>query len=509
MKYGKKTLVLGLLFLISTLNAQVEAPPFITDSLDIYIENAMKDWQIPGMAVAIIKDGKVQKLTTYGVKDLISKEAVDENTLFMIGSNTKAFTGILMASLAEQGVLSLDDPIKKWLPHFKLRDPWVAEHLTIADALSHRAGFETFQGDFMVFDSNLTPNQIIEKYSKLKPTHAFRTKWGYFNVGYMLAGEIVKVATGESWDKMVKDSIFTPLGMDNTLALSSDIATAKNRTKAHTYNRGKIVEIPYGDIDLVAPAGSISSSIKDMSIWVKTLLNNGALGTATVINPDAINTSISPFSIESEGGHPFNTSYFSLYGLGWGIVDYEEHRVIAHTGGIHGYVTSVTTVPEEGIGIVILTNTDANYFYEGLKWDILDAYLELPRNNYHKPYFEYFKGEKVREYAEIDSWKAKALSKPKTSVPLKNFVGTYTSEVYGWTKISKEGEVLTMTFQHHPDLSVNLSHIGDNQFMAAYNNLLYGVSLFPFTVDEDKVTGFTLKLAEFIERTTYNFKKTE
>ncbi len=497
-----------LLFLVTIgLTAQDAPPKFIADSLDLYIEDAMKDWQIPGMAVAIIKDGKIEKIATYGVKDLKTNDPVDENSLFMIGSNTKAFTGILMATLATNGVFSLEDPIVKWLPNFKMKDEWIGKHLTIADGLSHRAGFQTFQGDFMVFDSDLTPNQIIEKYSKIEPVHSFRTTWGYFNTGYMLAGEVVKASTGKTWGQMIQDSIFTPLGMNNSLALSKEISNAKNATKAHTYENGKIIEIAYGDIDLVAPAGSISSSISDMATWVKVLLNNGVLDAQTVINPKAINATIQPYSIMGNGGHPFNTSHFALYGLGWDLMDYEGYKIIAHTGGIHGYVTSVTTVPEENLGVVVLTNTDANYFFEGLKWDIVDAYLGLKRNNYHKPYYGYFLASKKREKEQIEAWKAKAAENPETSVPLKKFAGTYKSEVYGSIQLSLEGDTLNATFEHHPQLKASLAHIGEDEFMANYNHPLYGVSVFPFTTKDEKVESFVLKLPDFIEATTYDFVK--
>lgn len=184
-------------------------PSFVRDSLDIYVERALREWQIPGVAVCIVKDGKAVIMKSYGVKELGATEKVDENTLFMIGSNSKAFTATALAMLQEEKKLSLDDPVKKYLTDFTLHDAWVTKEANLRDLLCHRLGYETFQGDFMFFDSDLTPQQVREKWAKVEPLYSFRGKWGYTNAAFMTAGEVIPKASGKTWAAYLQEKIFS------------------------------------------------------------------------------------------------------------------------------------------------------------------------------------------------------------------------------------------------------------------------------------------------------------
>ncbi|HQW93737.1 MAG TPA: serine hydrolase domain-containing protein, partial [Ferruginibacter sp.] len=361
----KKLFLISIIFFSLQSAAQNDSlPSFVKDSLDNYVNRALADWQIPGVAVGIVKNGKVVLMKGYGVKELNGAGKVDENTLFMIGSNTKAFTATALAMLDARKKLSLDDKVQKWLPDFKMADPWVAKETNIRDLLCHRLGFETFQGDFMYFDSDLTVAEVREKMGRLKPMYGFRSKWGYTNSAFLTAGEIIPKVTGTSWGDYITENIFKPLGMNNSLALSKDIKTAANRSLAHTVVMGELRKIPYGNIDNLAPAGSISSSVLDMSKWVMAQLNNGKLEGKEIIPASAIGQTRTPHSILGNGGHMFNKAHFALYGLGWFLDEYAGRKIVAHTGGVNGFVTSVCLVPEEKLGIIVLTNTDANNFYE-------------------------------------------------------------------------------------------------------------------------------------------------
>lgn len=499
-----KSIILSFFIAIvsTTLSAQEALPSFIKDSLDTYLQSQQKQWKIPALAVAIIKDGKVVKTYIKGVTDYESNTPIDEHTLFMIGSNSKAFTATLMATLAQEDAFSLKDPVVKWLPYFKLHDPWLTQKVDIVDVLSHRVGFETFQGDFLNFDNKLTSEQIIKKFALIEPTHQYRETWGYFNTGYTIAGEIIKSATGKTWAAQLQEKIFTPLDMQNSVALSKDILQSNNRTLAHTIIDGEAVVIDYGDIDATAPAGSISSSITDMSTWVTALLANGKYEEKQVIPAEAITATRTPRSIMGTARNPF-----SLYGLGWDIEAYEGNKLIMHTGGIHGYVTSVTMLPEKNLGIVILTNTDSNYLFEGLKYDILDAYLEKPIKKLSHLYYAYFKQNQANKKKQKEAWLATVAEKNKPSVSLSKFEGNYANEVYGWIKIKKIEDELHIDFEHHKDLKVILKHTKDNEFLATFSNTLYGQSIFPFEVVDEKVTKFVLKLDPQVEQTTYDFYK--
>lgn len=484
-----------------------QTPSFVKDSLDAYVERAIKEWNLPGLAIAIVKDGEVI-LKSYGVKELGKPEKVDDNTLFMIGSNTKAMTATAMAMLQEQKKLSLDDKVAKWLPSFTMKDPWVTKELNLRDIMSHRMGMETFQGDFMYWTSSLTDQQVLEKFGKLTPMYGFRTKWGYTNAGFALAGAVIKAASGKSWADFLTENIFRPLGMNNTLALSKDIPNAANKAVPHTLNNDQqLIVIPFCKIDNLSPAGSVSSSVNDMSKWVLALLQNGKLSDQQVIPVNAIFQTRQPQSIIGPGGHPFNKTNFNLYGLGWVLNDYNSKRLISHTGGVNGFVTSVTLVPEEKLGIVVLTNSDNNALYEAVKWEILDAYLKLPFRNYASVYLM---NNNQQLAAAKDVWKKKfdtvAMHKPM-ALPLSAFAGQYQHEVYGWIKIAAAADHLTMTFEHHPDLKGMLEPLGGNRFLCTYSDPVFGRKVLTFSIENGKVKSFILRVADFVEFTTYEFIK--
>jgi CubicO group peptidase (beta-lactamase class C family) len=504
----KKLFLIPCLFFSLQLAAQSDSlPSFVKDSLDNYVNKALADWQIPGAAVCIIKNGKVVFMKGYGVRELNGTDNVDEITLFMIGSNTKAFTGTALAMLDAQKKLSLDDKVQKWLPDFKLYDPWVAKEANIRDLLCHRLGFETFQGDFMYFDSKLTVAEVREKMGKLKPLYSFRSKWGYTNSAFLTAGEIIPKVTGKTWGEYVTENIFKPLGMNNSMALSSGITTATNRALAHTVVMGALKKIPYGNIDNMAPAGSISSSASDMSKWVMMLLNKGKLDGKEIIAASAIDQTRLPHSIMGNGGHMFNKAHFNLYGLGWFLEEYAGRKIVAHTGGVNGFVTSVCLVPEEKLGIIVLTNTDANNFYEALRNEIQDAFLGLPYRNYSKVYLGYQQADEKGKAKMFKAIQDTISTNPKTAVPLTAYAGEYMHEVYGGMNMKIENSKLIMRFQHHPGRYGTLEPLGGNRFFCMYNDPLFGMKTLNFTVENNKVKSLTVKVADFVEFTPYEFKK--
>jgi CubicO group peptidase (beta-lactamase class C family) len=497
-------LIAVVLLLVVTVQAQ---PSFVKDSLDNYINTALKEWQIPGVSVCVVKDGKVVLMKGYGVKETGTADKVDEHTLFMIGSNSKAFTGTALAILDAEKQVSLDDKVQKWLPDFTLYDPWVAKETNIRDLLCHRLGFETFQGDFMYFDSDLTVAEVREKMGKLKPLYGFRSKWGYTNSAFMTAGEIIPKVTGKTWAAFVTEKIFQPLGMNHTLALSKEITSSSNRALAHTVVLGELKKIPYGNIDNLAPAGSISSSANDLSHWVMAQLDKGKYDGKQVIPAAAIAQTWLPHSILGNGGTIFNKGHFNLYGLGWFLEEYAGRKIVSHTGGVNGFVTSVTLIPEEKLGIIVLTNTDANNFYEALKWEIMDAYFELPYRNYSQVYLQGHRNNEKEMMKQLALKKDTISSNPKTDLPLSAFAGTYVHAVYGNMIIALENGKLKASFEHHKGRYADLEALGGSRFFASFNDPLYGRKVWPFTIENGKVKSVTMKVADFVEFTPYEFIK--
>jgi CubicO group peptidase (beta-lactamase class C family) len=505
-----RRLLLALLLLLPALPllSQDSIPPsFIRDSLDKYVQKALVDWQIPGVAVCVVKDGKVVLMKGYGVTDLETREKVDENTLFMIGSNSKAFTATALAMLDAEKKLSLDDKVTKWIPEFKLDNQAAGEQAIIRDLLCHRIGFMTFQGDFTYWTSDLSRSEVIEKMGHIKAKYPFRTTWGYTNAAFLTAGQIIPKVTGLSWEAIVKERIFTPLGMTRTIALSKDLPAATNKCSPYTMAEGKLVKIPYCLIDNLAPAGAISSSVNDMSKWVMMLLNNGKYRDSQIVPAAAIAQTRTPHSILGNGGHLYNKGHFALYGLGWFLEEYEGRKIVSHTGGVNGFVTAVTLVPEEKLGIIVLTNTDQNSFYEALKQEILDAFLKLPYRNYSEAYMGYYSKGRSQELQKDQKLKDSAALHLPPDLSLTSYTGKYFNDVYGNMEVVLENGELKMKFSHHPNMYARLESLGGNRFYATFTDPEFSKAIFPFAVDNGKVRSVTVKVADFVEYTPYEFEK--
>ena len=497
-----------LITLLTAFNLQPQnRTSFITDSLDQYIFHALNQWQIPGAAVLIVKDGKIAFSKGYGVRELGKQENIDEITLFMIGSNTKAFTGTAIALLEFEGKLKLEDKVTDYLPSFVMKDACITKELNLVDIVSHRMGFDTFQGDFMYWTSDLTSSEVLQKFGQLTPMFSFRAKYGYTNAGYAVAGKIIEKVSGVSWAEFIKEKFFVPLEMNRTLALSEEYFKAENAAKPHTVTDGKTAVLPFQNIDNLAPAGSIGSSINDLSHWIIAQLDSGRFKDREIIPDKVLQRTRKPESIQGRVKRPFNTSYFNLYGLGWGLSDYEGKEIISHTGGVNGFLTSVTLLPEEKLGIVVLTNTDQNLFYQSVKWEIIDCYLNLPFRNYDSVFYSGF----VKQQKEHNTWlnavKDSVRMKFKPKVNLSEFEGKYEHDIYGHAELKKIDDYLELSLQHHSKLKGKLEYIGNDRFLCTYSDPTYGMKVFDFELENNKVNAFTLYVDDFIERFGYKFSK--
>lgn len=477
------------------------------NSLDKKITEYMQKWQIPGAAIAIIKDKKIVKMQAYGVKKINTQDKVDIHTLFMIGSNTKAFTGTIMALLESQGKCNLEDKVIKYLPNFTMKDSCRGKNLTLTDILCHRMGMQTFQGDFMYWNSDLTNAQVIDKFGKLTPSYDFRTKYGYTNAGFTIAAECIKNISGKTWQEMLQEFVFTPLKMNNTVALSVDIPKQKNIAYPHSFYNNQLVALSFPNIDNLAAAASIGSSVYDMTHWVSMLLDSGKFENKNVIPYKVIKRTWYPQTIVKRNNNSRRQTHYSLYGLGWHLEDYEGKEIVSHTGGVDGFVTSVTLVPEINLGIIILTNTDQNILYEALKWEIVDAYLNLPPYDLCNAYYNYDYSNKLAEQEELKAIRDSINHVYPLPLPLKAFAGKYVNPVYGWAELKVEENTLEMTLQHHSRITAKLEHIANGRFLCTYNTPTYGVKIFPFVIKDKKVLSFTLSVADFLEYTTYEFIK--
>lgn len=496
-----------LIFLFFTSIIAQRTPKFITDSLDHYVNRAMEQWKIPGAAVLVIKDGDIIISKGYGVKEFGTNDRVDENTLFMIGSNTKAFTGTALALLEHEGKLNLEDKVIKYLPDFKMKDSWVTKELNLIDIVSHRMGYETFQGDFMYWASDLNEDEVIEKFGQLTPKYDFRTRYGYTNAGYAVAGKVIEKISGSTWDEYLKEKILKPLGMNRTTLLSVDFSKVDNIARPHTILNNEIMLLPFENIDNMAPCGSIGSSVKELSYWLIAQLDSGKINGNNLIPYNVIAKTRQPNTIVRKSTHPFNKTHYSLYGLGWALQDYEGNEIISHTGGVNGFVTSVTLIPKEKLGIVVLTNTDQNAFFTSLKWEIIDAYLNLPYRNYDNFIFERASKQNQEKNNSISEWRDSVSMKILPDIDLNEFAGIYEHEVYGFAELSSKENYLELKLQHHSKVNGKLEYIGNNRFLCTYSDPLYGIKVFPFEIENGQVKSFDLYVDDFIEFLSYTFMK--
>ncbi|MEO7768195.1 MAG: serine hydrolase [Ferruginibacter sp.] len=483
---------------------------FIKDSLDSYVSRALTNWRIPGMAICVVKDGSVVLMKGFGTKELGVPGGIDENTLFMIGSNTKAFTATAMALLEASNRLSLDDKVTKYIPGFKLDNIAAGEQTIITDLLTHRLGFKTFQGDFSFYNTDLSRQHILERMAKMKAPYPFRTKFGYTNSAYMVAGEIIPKVTGRPWEVYLKDNIFAPLGMINTLTLTKDLPSSLNRTVPHTLVDGRLTAIPYVQLDNMAAAMGMSSSINDMGKWMMALMNDGKVGPKQVIPAAAVNATMKPQEIVGTVTYPNGETNYKLYGLGWYLQDYAGRHLAMHDGAVNGYLSSVTLVPQEKLGIVILTNTDKNELYEALRWQILDAYFKQPYRNYSDIALGKFKANEAKQMQTNKQLRDSAALNLAPAIPIANYIGKYVNDFYGSINITR-GELnnLEMRFEHHPKMYVLLQPLGGNRFYATFSDPMYGKTVFPFTFQNGRITGVRVKVDDMVERDPYEFKKVE
>src|SRR5450755_1504016 len=482
-------------------------PAFIRDSLESYISKGIKSWEIPGLSIVIVKDGKVVWMKGYGVRDIETKKPVDENTLFMIASNTKLFTGSSLAMLETLGKISLDDPITKYFPTYRLYDSTSTKLLSIRDMLSHHIGTKTFEGDFTFWNTSLSREEIMKRMRYLKPPFHFRQEFGYCNSCFLTAGQVIPVVTGDSWEHFVQSHFLTPLDMDHTLILSTGVADQPDVATPYTTSYSdKLNKVPYDNWNNLAPAASIVSNVNDLSHWLFMQLDSGRYQGKEIISWEALQkTRIANSWVRSIKSR-YYPIHFAGYGLGLFMCDYDGKQVYWHTGGAGGMVSNVCFVPEEKLGIAILTNNDNQELYEALRYQILDAYLGVPYSNRSLEDLKEFSKTSMAQWSEILGWKER-LKSTKPTLPLPSYTGSYTNTLYGRIQITQEKNQLVVHFETKPDLSATLEYMDNAEWLMTYNNILYGIFHVTFEISGTRVVSLTTQQNPFVEYDPYVFVK--
>jgi CubicO group peptidase (beta-lactamase class C family) len=487
-----------------------DEPSFIRDSLDSYIIKGIKDWTVPGLSIVIVKDGKVVWMKGYGVRDIDTKKPVDENTLFMIASNTKLFTGSSLAMLETEGKISLDDQIIKYFPDYRLYDSTSTRLVSIRDMLSHHIGTKTFEGDFTFWNTSLDREEIMKRMRYLKPPFHFRQEFGYCNSCFLVAGQVIPIVTGETWEHYVQNHFLSPLIMDHTLVLSTGVADQSNvATPYSTAYTNQIKKVPYDNWNNLAPAASIVSNVNDLSHWLFMQLDSGRYQGKQIIPWPALQkTRIANTWIRSTISENYPT-HFTGYGLGLNMQDYAGKQVYWHTGGAGGMVSNVCFVPEEKLGIAILTNNDNQGFFEDLRHQILDAYLGVAYVNRSQQDLPKFLNETTSSLNQRAAWNARTEMHNKPPLSLVSYSGDYNNILYGKIHISQEKDHLLIQFDTKPDLNATLEYMDEGEWLLKYNNIVYGQFAVNFDLSGGKVKSLTTKQNPYVEIDPYVFSKIE
>ncbi|NOZ45458.1 MAG: serine hydrolase [Chlorobi bacterium] len=425
-------------------------------SLDNYFENARKEWNIPGMAVAIVKNNEVILAKGYGVRDIRYPDKVDKNTLFGIASNSKAFTAACIMKLVEDNKLILDNPVTDYLPYFEMYDPYVSKEITVRDLLCHRSGLGTFSGDLIWYASNYTRKEVIERIKYLKPTTSFRSKYGYSNLMFLTAGEIVSNISGLTWDEYVKTKIFQPLGMNSSNTSIKDEKKIKNIATPHLTANNTVIPLEFINWDNMAPAGGINSSVSDMSKWLITQLNKGTYNDTIIFSKKSSETMWTPQMI-SRTSHLDSTIHFHAYGLGWDLFDYHGRLIVNHSGGLDGMISHVALVPEENLGLVVLTNS-TNYLPSALMYEIIDKFIGVEEHDWSSVFLQFQNNYNNYKEKQKKLDEENRVKNTKPSLKLIEYTGIYGGPMYGNAKISLIDDHLEIDFLPTTIFSATLKH---------------------------------------------------
>ncbi len=464
--------------------------------LDAYFAQALKDWNVPGMAVAIVKDGKVVLAKGYGVRELGKPDPVDADTLFAIASNTKAFTATAVAMLVDDKKLSWDDRVVDSLPYFQLYDPYVTSDIRIRDLLSHRSGLGTFSGDLVWYGTSYSREDVLRRARYLKQASPFRSRYGYQNLMFIAAGEVVAAAAGTSWDRFVKARILDPLGMTRTVTTLADVQRATNVATPHAGTYAPLRAYPWRSWDSCGPAASVVSSASDMAKWIAVQLDGGAAGGKRLFSEAAQRAMWTPHvsfttdpnpSVPPVGSAPPRMPvHFRGYGLGFSLSDYRQHFVAEHGGAADGMFSHVTLVPEEKLGFVILTNSDTG-LSSALSYTILDAYLGGDGRDWSQLYLARARQSAEEKARARDAVEKARVAGTKPSLALEKYAGTYVSTLYGEARVAVENGSLVLRLVPAPEMAADLSHWHYDTFALTWRTPFpwFGNGRAQFVVDQD------------------------
>lgn len=480
--------------------------------LDAWVARTQQQFEVPGIAIAIVKDGQTVVAKGYGVRVLGKPGEVNAHTLFGIASNSKAFTTAALAMLVDEGKLSWDDPVQKHLPQFQMADPYVTREVTIRDLLSHRTGMGLGAGDLLYWpDTTFTREQVIRAARHLPMDSSFRSRYAYNNLGYVVAGEVVAAVSGKRWEDFVRERILQPLGMAETRITSAGLDPERdNVTVPHSRGwrlEGELKPVKPTRDEVWAAAAGLKSNVTDLARWVTLQLNQGKLADGTVIFSERQAREMWTPQIALRVAEPHaalatTKANFAAYGLGWNLRDYKGRKIVSHSGGLTGMVSLTLMVPEEKLGIVVLTNQEEGGAFQAIAYHILDHYLATEPRDWIRAYSESTADRRKKDNAEEAKTLAARVAGTAPSLSLNGYAGEYADAWYGPANLAVQGDRLYLRFGGTPDMHGPLEHFHHDTFIVRWADPTIPDAFVHFDLATNgEVEGFRMKatspLADF------------
>lgn len=505
----KITLLVSVLLLsFNIISSQIQEK-----ELDELVQNTMKTFNVPGIAVGIIKDGKLVLAKGYGVSNIKTQQKVDANTLFGIASNSKAFTASALAILVDEGKINWDDKVKKYLPDFKMYNDYVTNEFTIRDLLTHRSGLGLGAGDLMIWPDghDFTPKDIVKNIQYLKPISGFRAKYDYDNLLYVIAGEVIAKISGKSWNDFIEERLMQPLEMNHSASSWNRLKDTTNVIVPHVPTNGKLEIVPRYTNSIFDAAAGLYTSVNDLSHWLIAQMNDANYNGKQLFSKNQHDeTWKSQTILPIRNSYPYST-HFSSYGLGWKLTDINGHIEVSHTGGLDGIVTQSIMYPKEKLGIIILTNQQSGTAFNVISNTIKDSYLGFPKFD-HLAYLSKERASKEDDADKITNevWaKVNQNLKDKSiKIETKKYVGTYKDNWFGEVTISEKKGKLYFASKRSKRLVGEIFFYNNQNFVVKWNVRSFNADAHVFfDLDADgNAKGFTMHAISPLTDFSYDFQ---
>lgn len=455
-----------LLIFAACLPVAAQAP--LSKDFDLLVQKGMQDWQIPGLAVAIVKDGKIFYARGFGEKKMGEGAQVDEHTLFGIASVSKNITAAALAMLVDEGKITWDTKIVDVIPWFALSDPWVTSQVTVRDALTHRVGIGRMIGNRLQYLSGHSRDELIRHLRYHEFEQPFRASYVYSNMMYSVAGQVIEYTTGQTWDTFLRDRIFKPLGMGSNTSVNS-IVPGSNAAWPHQEIEGTVVPIPRRNWDNAGPAGGINASVTDVAKWMILQLGEpGVYEGNRLISARQMAEIHRPQVVRPSSGNPYGTQ--PTYGLGWNILDYQGKRVLTHGGATDGFNTAAYMVPELDLGVIVVGN-NFNQLGDAIAYTVMDAFMGTQdRIDWAKHYFDGFKRSYENAMKQRDLIHAARVTGTRQTLDDEAYIGIYTSPLYDTVEVRKGSKGLEIKLWDNEEVVADMEHWQYDTFRAIWRN---------------------------------------